>query len=301
MDSCEKYIGLISELIDGEISDADRSELEIHLEFCPECKKAAEALEAISANFPKEEEVPANFTAGTMAKIKAEASKPVGLKKFISGYGKYTGLAAALVVILLGVQVFNGGGSKDTAAPMAPMAMMADSAVKTEAAAGGTAVNGAVAEPEVADGDVYYDTADRSGFDAPAEADIPESAPADTPIADDTLAEDGTPDAAPLPEPTPEPQFSVTVQVTDINELYKKMGYTERFYSVSRLSEPAPDAFGELIDSGEAAQIFKSLDEIHYKVPMTALNELDPEVFTEIVFDDLTARYGLVILMPGEE
>ena len=129
MESCEKYIGLISELIDGEISDADRSELEIHLEFCPECKKAAEALKAISANFPKEEEVPENFTAGTMAKIKAEASKPVGIKKFISGYGKYTGLAAALVVILLGVQVFNGGGSKDTAAPMA---MMADSAVKTD-------------------------------------------------------------------------------------------------------------------------------------------------------------------------
>ena len=297
MESCEKYIGLISELIDGEISNADRSELEIHLEFCPECKKAAEALKAISANFPKEEEVPENFTAGTMAKIKAEASKPVGIKKFISGYGKYTGLAAALVVILLGVQVFNGGGSKDTAAPMAPMAMMADSAVKTEAATGGTAVNDAAAESEAVGGDVYYDTADRSGFDAPAEADVPESAPADAPTADDTLTEDGTPDAVPLPEPTPEPQFSVTVSVTDINELYKRRGYTERFYSVSHMQAPIPDDVSELLGSKVSTEIYSSQCETHYSVPMETLKTLDPEIFTEIVFDDLTAQYGLVIVL----
>ena len=109
------------------------------------------------------------------------------------------------------------------------------------------------------------------------------------------------PDAPEAMETPSESQFSVTVEVTDVNELYKKMGYTERFYSVSRLNEPAPEAFNELIGSGEADQIFKSLYEIHYKVPMTALNELDPEVFTEIVFDDLTAQYGLVILMTAEE
>ena len=112
-------------------------------------------------------------------------------------------------------------------------------------------------------------------------------------------------DSAPLPMPdapeATESQFSVTVQVTDVNELYKKMGYTERFYSVSRLNEPTPEAFDELISSGDATQIFKSLYETHYKVPMAALNELDPEVFTEIVFDDLTAQYGLVILMTAEE
>ena len=290
MNSCEKYIELISELIDGEISDADRSELEIHLEFCPECKKAAEALMAISANFPKEEEVPANFTAGTMAKIKAEAAKPVGIKKFISGYGKYTGLAAALVVILLGAQIFSGGG-KDTAAPMAPTSMMADSFYKLESAAGSSAVSGIEAEVEADGVDFYRNTADQSASDAPAEAGVPEAAPMDAP------AEDCAPGAAPLPEPSTEPQFSVTVSVTDVNELYKRRGYTERFYSVSHMEEPLPDTVSELLGSELAAKIYSSQYETHYSVPMETLNSLDPEIFTEIVFDDLTAQYGLVIVV----
>ena len=300
MKSCEKYIELISACIDGEISDADRSELEIHLEFCPECKKVAEAFAAISGSFPKEEAVPENFTSGTMAKIKAEAAKPTGIKKFISGYGKYTGLAAALVVILLGAQVFNGGGAKESAAPgaanMAPTAM-------APAEAADAARGEPIAVPEA---EMY--TTDSTGYSDTLTADME---------AEETIEEDGfnnsaavaggsaSDDSDSIPEPdapeAAESQFSVTVQVTDVNELYKKMGYTERFYCVSHLNEPAPEAFDELITSGEASQIFKSLYEIHYKVPMSRLNELDPEVFTEIVFDDLTAQYGLVILMTAEE
>jgi len=83
--------------------------------------------------------------------------------------------------------------------------------------------------------------------------------------------------------------------------LYNKMGYQERFYSVSRLSEPLSEELSELLESGESTQIFRSLHEKHYKVPIAQLNELDSEIFTEIVFDDLTAQYGLVILMTAEE
>ena len=305
MKSCEKYIELISERIDGEISDADRSELEIHLEFCPECNKVAKAFAAISGNFPKEEAVPENFTSGTMAKIKAEGAKPTGIKKFISGYGKYTGLAAALVVVLLGAYAFNGGGAKESAAPgaanMAPTAMAPAEAAD---AAGGEPMEVPESEMIINDSTGYSDmlTADT---DMAEEESIEDDGFNASAAVGGSTRDDSKPvpmpDAPEATETPSEPQFSVTVQVTDVNELYKKMGYTERFYSVSRLNEPAPEAFNELIGSGEADQIFKSLYEIHYKVPMTALNELDPEVFTEIVFDDLTAQYGLVILMTAEE
>jgi len=302
MKSCEKYIELISACIDGEISDADRSELEIHLEFCPECKKVAEAFAAISGSFPKEEAVPENFTSGTMAKIKAEGSKPTGIKKFISGYGKYTGLAAALVVVLLGAHVFTGGGPKETAA--APGAYMNSTGMAPMAAA-----DTAEREPEAVP-EAEMVTNDSIGFadfdaDKSAEYAMEDGISAPTEVAGGAGSDNAKPvpmpDAPEATETPAEPQFSVTVEVTDINELYKQMGYQERFYSVSRLYEPAPETFTELINSGEATQIFKSLYEIHYKVPMAQLNELDPEVFTEIVFDDLTAQYGLVILMTAEE
>ena len=179
MKSCEKYIEFISERIDGEISDADRSELEIHLEFCPECNKVAEAFAAISGNFPKEEAVPENFTSGTMAKIKAEGAKPTGIKKFISGYGKYTGLAAALVVVLLGAYAFNGGGAKESAAPgaanMAPTAMAP--AEDADAARGEP-----IAVPEA---EMY--TTDSTGYSDTLTADME---------AEETIEEDGFNDSA---------------------------------------------------------------------------------------------------------
>lgn len=305
MKSCEKYIELISACIDGEISDADRSELEIHLEFCPECKKLAEAFAAISGSFPREESVPENFTAGTMAKIKAESARPTGFKKFISGYGKYTGLAAALVVVLLGARVFSGGMAKETAAPDA--AYMNSTSLAPMAAADDAARGEVVAESEF-----DYITGDTA---ADYVEDVEEYAPADGNAAPTGAAggsansgssEPQAPGAAPTPMPeagedSSEPQFSVTVQVTDVNALYSKMGYTERFYSVSRLHAPASEELMKLLEGGESTQIFRSLYETHYKVPMAQLNELDPEVFTEIVFDDLTAEYGLVILMTEEE
>lgn len=300
MENCEKYIALISELIDGEISDADRSELEIHLEFCPECRKVAKAFAAISDGFPTEEKVPANFTEGTMAKIKAEAAKPAGIKKFISGYGKYTGLAAALVVILLGAQVFNGG-SKDTAAPMAPMTMVADSAAESETKI--TADSATVGFAAKADADSAESItvlaggslrAEDDGFGAPAGADVPESESMNTP------AEEAAPEEIPVPEPSAIPQFSVTVSVTDVNELYKTRGYTERFYSVSHIKAPVPEDITALLNSSVATEIYSSEQETHYCIPMETLNNFDPELFTEIVFDDLTAQNGLLIVMHEE-
>lgn len=304
MDSCEKYLELISEAIDGEISEADRSALEIHLESCPECRKAAEALAAISGNFPRETAAPENFTSGTMAKIRSVAAQPTGFKKFISGYGKYTGLAAAVVVLILGINVFSGSNAfklKNTAAKPESAADCAPMAVAES--------DCAAAESE----SVVYATADSSAgynsavsgasgggaltFSPSVSEEAQESAgePAPTPLPE-------APGAAPAAADGADGSFSVsTAEVTDVNALYAQRGYSQRFYSVSRLFAPAPDELAEFLAGSDSDMLYSDLHEQHYKVPMAQLNELHPEVFTEIVFDDLTSEYGLIILMTQPE
>lgn len=316
MTSCEKYIELISAAIDGEISDADRSALEIHLEFCPECRKAAEALSAISRNFPKEAEVPENFTAGTMAKIKAEAAKPTGFKKFVSGYGKYTGLAAALVVVLLGAHVFtNGFGSSKSSDAAAPESNMSTAYDTTALADMELTSESEKAESDYLYSNDYHDTVGDANTGVSTDTSTGEAGEAskgadgttEPGAASDGNGSDSASPSEPIPEPeavapTAEPQFTVTVTVTDVAELYSLRGYTESFYSVSTLYAPAPQELAELLVSSDSTMVYSTTEEHHYKVPMAQLNELDPGVFTEIVFDDLTAEHGLVILLtPTDE
>ena len=126
----ESWLELLSASLDGELSDADRAALEEHLAACPECRRVQEAFQAIGENFPEETEAPANFTEGTMYLIRQEAGRPQGWKKFFGNYGRWTGVAAAVVVLLLGFGAVRGGLLK------------APSANK---AAGGAAVNSTAA------------------------------------------------------------------------------------------------------------------------------------------------------------
>ncbi len=286
MNACEKYLELISATIDGEISDADRAALEIHLELCPECRKVAEAFAAISGNFPREAEVPDNFTAGTMAKIKAEAARPTGFKKFISGYGKYTGMAAVLVVVLLGAYAMKGAPkAMDNAAPESM-----DNGTALYSMTDGAAADMAEAPAYATDEDTSTES-DRSGLAAGSSSygETADSAPADSGIAEPSEASKSA-------------AFYTGSAVTDINALYAKREYTERFYCVSRLYAPAPDVLVQLLESSDAGLLYSDEYEKHYRVPMEPLKAIDPDgIFHEIVFDDLTAEYGLVILMTAEE
>ena len=294
MNECEKYIELISSAIDGEISDADRAALYRHLMTCPDCVKVMGAFSAISGNFPREEEPPEGFAAGTMAKIKAEAAKPTGLKKFISGYGKYTGLAAALVVVLLGARAFMGlgnGGASDSAA----MANTSTSAESNMAQAD-VAVVGAESD------DVAYDYA---AGGSPSYSMTHDEAEAEEQKNSDGAPETGESSKA-SPPSSPAAGGSTFMEsmtaITDVNALYALRGYSERFYSVSTAYAPIPDSLKELLESDGVSTVYSDLHGQHHKVPKSLLDEFDPDgVFTEIVFDDLTAEYGLVIVIEQEE
>lgn len=298
MNACDKYIELISAAMDGEISDVDRASLEAHLEFCPECRKVCEAFSAISGNFPREEKVPENFTAGTMAKIKAEAARPTGFRRFLSGYGRYTGLAAALVVVLLGVRVFTNGGS-DLAMDMASS--------KSASAGGSTAFNAvpqavAVSQPESEGTNIEYAATESDTVNSIDGAAYPEPCP-DVNTEEQDCTENSN--RAALDSNSKEPQSfkSATAfladagAVTDIDALYAERGYSERYYSVSTLYAPVPEALLELFKADGVFCVYSSENERHYKVPMELLKDFDPDdVFTEIVFDSLTAEYGLIIV-----
>ena len=105
----ENWLELLSASLDGELSDADHAALEEHLAACPECRRVKEAFTAIGDCFPAEAEPPANFTEGTMYLIRQEAARPQGWRRFFGQYGRWTGVAAAAVVLLLGFSAIRGG------------------------------------------------------------------------------------------------------------------------------------------------------------------------------------------------
>ena len=109
MNECSKYQELISCLIDGEITDDDRSGLYAHIESCPSCKAYLEMITLISGE-SELSEPPAELAQNVMISVhKAAASKK--RKVFIS---RIVAAAACLAVILVSVPQlsarFGGGG-----------------------------------------------------------------------------------------------------------------------------------------------------------------------------------------------
>lgn len=134
----EKWLELISASLDGELKDADRAALEEHLASCPECRRVYEAFQAIGENFPAETEPPANFTEGTMYLIRQEAARPTGWKRFFGNYGRWTGVAAAAVVLLLGFGAIRSGLLKAPTANESAMSGAGAPSASTAAEAGAT-------------------------------------------------------------------------------------------------------------------------------------------------------------------
>ena len=95
MDSCEKYIELISAGIDGELSDEELSQLMDHLKVCPECREYARLVKAAGdAMRDMTEEAPAGLTEGVMKEI-----RPAKKKRWSAG--RIGTVAAALAVVML--------------------------------------------------------------------------------------------------------------------------------------------------------------------------------------------------------
>ena len=83
MKNCEYYEELIGAALDGEITAEEDKELRAHLESCEACRSFYEAMQAISGTDDALGDVPEDFTANVMARVRetaAPAEKPAKKK-----------------------------------------------------------------------------------------------------------------------------------------------------------------------------------------------------------------------------
>lgn len=96
-DRCEKYLGMISARVDGELEAGQIEELEAHLKICPECMEMYRLLTSVSQSFEKNMADPgAEFVEKVMASVEGRKIKP-GRKKLSK---KWASLAACAVIVV---------------------------------------------------------------------------------------------------------------------------------------------------------------------------------------------------------
>lgn len=98
--ACQRYYELISQRLDGELSQEEERELESHLRICPGCRALAEQLSGLHEEFSTLEEVPApeGFARGVMNRIQAEDRKKVVPLFKRPQFKAAAGLAACLIL-----------------------------------------------------------------------------------------------------------------------------------------------------------------------------------------------------------
>lgn len=278
MNDCEKYSELISALIDGELNDEERAALEAHLAECPDCRRVSEAFSAISGETAAREDVPFDFCERTMYKIKLESERPSGLQRFIKGYGKYTGLAAVLAILLIGASTVPN--LFDSKAPK--LASDENNAAPRNVTIMSAAVSGGSADGAVDDIDAMPESADIGVNNDEGEADEPQNSERDFKKSTENGVENYLADnTAPLMLGSAPPSAE---------EFYSEHGYTEAFYCIAHLIDAPP---AELYD---CEVIHFDNEGEHYKVPQAVFTELEAEgLFDTIIFDDLSSDTAIVI------
>lgn len=107
MKSCNEFAPLLSAYFDGELTEEACAELRAHLEECEACRARLGEYAAMRAGMSdalEEEEVPADFTDGVMAAVRAEKS---ARKRKVSAR-RYLPVAACAAVVLLAASLFPG-------------------------------------------------------------------------------------------------------------------------------------------------------------------------------------------------
>lgn len=99
MTDCDKYIELISSLADGELSAEQEAELRAHIDVCPDCRRVYNAFTAISKALTDLEETPQGFADSVMYRIEKQRK---GSRPHFFAFGRFTAIAACLVLILFG-------------------------------------------------------------------------------------------------------------------------------------------------------------------------------------------------------
>lgn len=195
MTECEKIQEKLSEMLDGELSEADEAEVRAHIAHCPDCAALYAAFSALSEAAAEPEDVPDELHGAVMDRVR-RAEKAVKFQKNFQRWRPIV-LAAACLVVLVGtvLSVNRGLFAAKSAAP---------SAGGNETAMGVTFS---------ADGSMFSYSCDASDFPA-EEAESPETSMNSDPDAGLT----DRMEAMYAPPPEPEALYTMTVRITGENE-----------------------------------------------------------------------------------
>jgi hypothetical protein len=130
----EKYEIMISEYVDGDLSETEEKELMLHLEACPDCAEHLAFVKKLSGSLPIANEIPSpDFAEKLMGKLSFESfeeeKKENRLIKFFNK--KSLALAACLALVMI-TALFSlprmGGGAKSADMAAAPQMAPEESA-----------------------------------------------------------------------------------------------------------------------------------------------------------------------------
>lgn len=77
MSECDRYLEMISQLVDGELLEPQKTELLAHLNGCANCRRVYDAFNAISLSLG-ETAAPEGFAEGVMAAVRTRAAMGQG-------------------------------------------------------------------------------------------------------------------------------------------------------------------------------------------------------------------------------
>lgn len=280
MTGCDRYMEMISALVDGELNADDEHELREHIVRCPDCaalyafyRETSLALEEDLA------EPPAALRQGVMEAVHRSARKR---RRSIGRYAGYLAAAACFVVIVAVAPRLPGlgcgGSGKNASAPMAPMPAPSSAPAVAESSVPNWDAGAAdgVEAPAAEEYDLYSsgtDEAPAAGMAAPEEAEfIPtedapmqaEPAPAESasaeraePAVEDSLE---TASAAPVRDERLAMYYSVVIVRGTLPEQLLHAEFSERELGV--VTEISPATAEELGRLGYEVQYYSEDSEI---------------------------------------
>lgn len=152
MKTCREYETWISELIDGELSQPDRTELSEHMAVCPVCQRYFDDLIAMHDAFDRSLEEPGEgFAPAVMARVRtARQEKPPRKVIAFPHWRRWTALAACCAVAALGIWGLRDAGLPvmDAAPQAAPASLAPRGPEGEQAEDGGGAYAGTEADEE---------------------------------------------------------------------------------------------------------------------------------------------------------
>ena len=106
MKECEEFAPLLSAFVDGELTEEERAEVLAHVSECEKCRRLLGELTALHAALGEleDEDVPAGFTEGVMAAVRAEKAAMPRMKK-PSAWRRWMPMAACAAIVALAAAV----------------------------------------------------------------------------------------------------------------------------------------------------------------------------------------------------